>query len=154
MLYTKSLPLMLRANLCKSLVVVLLLCTVSTVYSVPSSPPTVTIRRTETKGQSVFGKMSYEGKVLCYTLEHETVKIPAGTYQGELRYSERFHRIVPYIRVPSRTGIEVHVGNCPGESGGCVLVGTSIDGACLGSSKQALQHVVQALPSEFTVVVE
>lgn len=116
---------------------------------------TLTIkRRTTAMGESRLGVMAYEGKVLCYTLENEGVKIPAGRYRGELRWSERFGETVPYIHVPSRTGIEVHRGNCPGESGGCVLVGTSIDGVCLGNSRSALKHVVEVLPSEFTVIVE
>ena len=100
------------------------------------------------------GVLAYEGKFLCYTLEHEDVKIPAGTYRGELRWSERFQETVPYILVPNRTGIELHRGNCPGESGGCVLVGTSVDGGCLGNSRSALRRVVKTLPQTFTVVVE
>lgn len=105
-------------------------------------------------GESRFGVMAYEGKVLGYTLEHESVKIPAGTYQGELRWSKRFGETVPYIHVPLRSGIEVHVGNCPQDSGGCVLVGTEVDGACLDNSRQAFQDMMKVLPQEFTVVVE
>lgn len=98
--------------------------------------------------------MAYEGRFLCHTLEHESLKIPAGSYHGELRWSERFQENVPYIYVPNRTGIELHRGNCSGDSGGCVLVGTSIDGACLDNSRSALKRVVKVLPQEFTVVVE
>lgn len=98
--------------------------------------------------------MAYEGKFLCYTLEHESVKIPTGTYRGELRWSERFQETVPYIHVPKRIGIEAHRGNCSGESGGCVLVGTTINGVCLDNSESALQHVVKVLPQNFIVVVE
>lgn len=104
-------------------------------------------------GESRFGVMAYEGKVLCYTLEHESVKIPAGTYQGELRWSERFEENLPYIHVPKRSGIEIHAGNCPKDSGGCVLVGTERDGACLDNSRSALAKVVKELPQTFTVIV-
>lgn len=97
--------------------------------------------------------MAYEGKFLAYTLEHESVKIPVGTYRGELRKSERFGETVVYIRVPNRSGIEIHRGNCPADSGGCVLVGTEVDGACLDNSRQALKHIVSTLPQTFTVVV-
>lgn len=103
--------------------------------------------------ESRVGVLAYEGKFLAYTLEHESVKIPAGTYRGELRWSERFGETVVYIRVPKRVGIEIHRGNCPVDSGGCVLVGSTVDGACLGNSRQALERTVKALPQTFTVVV-
>lgn len=98
--------------------------------------------------------MAYEGRYLCRTLEHESVKIPAGTYRGELRWSERFQRRVPYIFVPNRVGIEIHVGNCPRDSGGCVLVGEEAGSACLRSSGSAFERTMKTLPQEFTVVVE
>lgn len=98
--------------------------------------------------------MAYEGRFICYTLEHESVKIPAGSYRGELRWSEHFQETVPYILVPLRTGIEIHVGNCPEDSGGCVLVGTKVDGACLRNSRQAFQDIMKELPQEFAVIVE
>lgn len=106
------------------------------------------------KGDGRVGVMAYEGKTICYTLEREDVKIPTGVYKGELRWSEHFQERVPYIHVPRRTGIEIHVGNCPEDSGGCVLVGTTVHNACLGSSRQAFQDMMKALPQEFTVVVE
>lgn len=105
-------------------------------------------------GESRFGVITYEGKFICDTLEHEDVKIPAGTYRGELRWSERFQENVPYIHVPNREGIEIHVGNCPSDSGGCVLVGTDIGSACLRSSRSAFGRMMDILPQEFTVVVE
>lgn len=98
--------------------------------------------------------MAYEGKFICYTLEHDSVKIPTGTYRAELRWSERFQETVPYILVPNRKGIEIHTGNCPGDSGGCVLVGIEVRNACLGNSKAAFRHMMGILPQEFTVVVE
>jgi len=98
--------------------------------------------------------MAYEGKVLCKTLERESVKIPAGTYRGEIRWSEKFQRSLPYILVPSRTGIEIHAGNCPRDSGGCVLAGEEAGSACLHSSKSALERIMKVLPQDFTVIVE
>lgn len=98
--------------------------------------------------------MAYEGEFLAYTLERESVKIPSGSYRGELRWSKRFGATVVYIHVPSRSGIEIHPGNCPSDSGGCVLVGTTVNGACLGSSRSAMKHIVSKLPQEFTVIVE
>ena len=103
--------------------------------------------------ESRFGVMAYEGQFLAYTLEHESVKIPAGRYKGEIRWSERFGEKVVYIHVPKRSGIEIHRGNCPVDSGGCVLVGTAVNGACLDNSKQAFARTMKALPQTFTVVV-
>lgn len=104
--------------------------------------------------ESRFGVMAYEGKFLAHTLERESVKIPSGTYRGELRWSKRFGEKVVYIHVPGRSGIEIHRGNCPADSGGCVLVGTAVNGACLDNSRQALARTVKVLPQTFTVVVE
>jgi len=103
--------------------------------------------------ESRVGVLAYEGKFLAYTLEHESVKIPPGRYAGELRWSKRFGETVVYIHVPKRSGIEIHRGNCPADSGGCVLVGTAVDGACLDNSRQALERTVKTLPQTFTVVV-
>ncbi len=111
-------------------------------------------RQATATGESRVGVLAYEGHVLCYTLEHESVKIPTGRYAAELRWSERFGETVVYIHVPNRSGIEIHRGNCPVDSGGCVLVGTTIDGACLDNSKQAFERMVKVLPQEFTVIVE
>jgi hypothetical protein len=111
-------------------------------------------RRTTVVGESQVGDMTYNGGFICYTLEHESVKIPAGTYKGELRWSERFQEYVPYIQVPSRSGIEIHVGNCPRDSGGCILVGEAIDGACLDNSRMAFERMMEELPQTFTVIVE
>lgn len=103
--------------------------------------------------ESRVGVLAYNGEFLAYTLEHESVKIPAGSYAGELRHSERFGETVVYIHVPKRSGIEIHRGNCPADSGGCVLVGTAVNGACLDNSRRALARTVKALPKTFTVVV-
>lgn len=104
--------------------------------------------------ESRFGVMTYEGKFLAHTLEREAVKIPSGSYRGELRWSKRFGERVVYIHVPSRSGIEIHPGNCPSDSGGCVLVGSEVNGACLRNSRLAQRRMISALPQTFTVVVE
>lgn len=101
-----------------------------------------------------FGVMAYEGKFVAYTLERESTKIPTGRYVGELRTNKRTGETAAYILVPNRSGIKIHRGNSPVDSRGCVLVGTTIDGAYLGNSRQALKHTMSMLPSTFTVVVE
>lgn len=117
----------------------------------------LTIKRnqeTSGTGEGRIGVLTYNGEFICYTLEHEGVKIPAGRYKAELRWSERFQETVPYIHAQNRTGIEIHPGNCSSESGGCVLVGTETRGACLGNSRLAFARMMRVLPQEFTVVVE
>lgn len=98
--------------------------------------------------------MTYEGEFLAYTLEPSAVKIPTGRYGAELRWSKRFGETVVYIHVPGRSGIEIHPGNCPADSGGCVLVGTKVNGACLRNSRLAMKHITSILPQTFTVIVE
>jgi len=102
----------------------------------------------------VVGVLAYEGKFLAYTLEPDNLKIPTGRYEAGLKWSKRFGEQVVYIQVPKRSGIEIHRGNCQADSGGCVLVGTAVNGACLDNSRQAMKHIVSKLPSTFTVVVE
>jgi hypothetical protein len=53
--------------------------------------------------------------------------IPPGSY-GIIRYDQMDARRIELRGVPgNRTFIEIHAGNKPGESLGCLLVGSSID---------------------------
>jgi hypothetical protein len=71
----------------------------------------------------------------CYTLEPPTMPapvkpraIPEGTYPLTIRYSPRHGRNVPHVEnVPDFQDIEIHPGNYPHDTEGCLLVGEDKD---------------------------
>ena len=91
---------------------------------------TVTLTRQRTKGNAVFGTLTFplemqngtlEEKVT--TLENADFLIPTGTYPLRLTWSPRFKKPMPLIdEVPDREGIRIHMGTKPEHSQGCVLV--------------------------------
>ena len=50
--------------------------------------------------------------------------IPEGRYQVKLAWSQKRGRVVPWLeKVPHFTGIQIHTGNVPTNTSGCILVG-------------------------------
>ena len=50
--------------------------------------------------------------------------IPEGTYKVELAWSKKWGRTMPWLRsVPNFSGIQIHIGNTPKDTSGCILVG-------------------------------
>lgn len=82
--------------------------------------------------KSTIGKLFINEEFECYTLEDvvreekifgETA-IPEGLYKVVTVFSNHFKRRVPLlVNVPNFQGIEIHVGNTPKDTNGCVLVG-------------------------------
>ncbi len=83
---------------------------------------------------STIGRLSVDGMFQCFTLEPATrplgvkipgkTSIPAGRYSVTVRFSPRFGRLMPHIEeVPDFGGIEMHWGNFPKDTEGCVLLG-------------------------------
>lgn len=103
---------------------------------------------------SVIGKLSINGKFLCYTLEdkirdvkikHETC-IPEGEYRVIMNMSTRFKTVLPLLlNVPNFEGIRIHAGNTIEDTSGCILVGVSVSGETLLHSKVALVKVLEYL---------
>ncbi len=78
------------------------------------------------------GMLSFDGVLRAYTLERPSLHypmdfhcIPAGRYSISLYPSPHFKRIMPLLDVPGHEGIEMHWGNYPRDSHGCILVGTT-----------------------------
>jgi len=86
---------------------------------------------------STIGDLLIAHKVFCHTLEDvrrpgaqkvfgETA-IPAGRYPLSLEYSQKFKKVLPHIRgVQNFTSIEMHGGNRPEDTDGCVLCAFNI----------------------------
>lgn len=59
-----------------------------------------------------------EGKIMGKTA------IPYGRYQIIMSYSKKHNKLVPLLlKVPGFTGIEIHPGNVPEDTEGCILPG-------------------------------
>ena len=80
--------------------------------------------------KAIFGKMYFNGGIVCYTLENAAKAIPCGLYMVQNSISPKFKRELPLLwnsGVPSSRGIRIHVGNTVKASSGCVLVGMGRD---------------------------
>lgn len=89
----------------------------------------------------------------CNTLEHITreVKIkgktgiPHGTYEIEFAPSQKFKKVMPYLRnVPNFTGIMIHPGNTLKDTQGCILVGKAF-GTALVESRTTFEKLLNII---------
>ena len=98
----------------------------------------LTLIRDVKAGDSILGKLYFNGGIVCYTLENATKAIPCGMYSVQNSKSQKFKRELPLVwnaKVPASRGIRIHVGNSVKDSSGCVLVGMGRDVHLLGGSK-------------------
>jgi hypothetical protein len=82
--------------------------------------------------QSIVGKLYANGKYICYTLELAWFWnaqcrscVPPGQYNGHIRQDKPDGWRIQLDGVPAREAIQIHVGNYPRDTEGCVLVGTT-----------------------------
>ena len=90
----------------------------------------LTLIRDVKGNKAIFGKLYFNGGIVCYTLENAAKAIPCGLYMVQNSISPKFKRELPLIwnsGVPSTRGIRLHVGNTVASSSGCVLVGMGRD---------------------------
>ena len=80
------------------------------------------------------GYLAVNGQIITYTVERPWAdnlqnisSIPAGTYPAILRYDHTDHWRIELQNVPGRTNVQIHVGNEPNQSIGCVLVGLQLN---------------------------
>ncbi len=98
----------------------------------------LTLKRSIYLPQGTLGHLFLNGAPFCSTLERPAPQFPAdvhcipeGTYRVTIYDSPHFGRLMPLLMdVPGHSGIEIHWGNYPLDSKGCVLVGDSqsVDG--------------------------
>lgn len=114
----------------------------------------ITLIRKKLLPDKTFGELWYKDKFLCYTLE-DTVRdekiygetaIPYGTYKVIVNVSNRFKQLMPLLLdVPDFKGIRLHAGNLPGDTNGCVLVGTTMTDTGLLHSAVAYSKVLNLI---------
>lgn len=102
----------------------------------------LTLQREPTEFGCTHGKLYIDGTLECFTIEPpireipgvpvETWKVPGhtaipqGRYRVVLAYSPRFASMMPRLMdVPGFDGVLMHIGNGPGHTEGCILVGRS-----------------------------
>lgn len=102
---------------------------------------------------ATLGEMGINGQSLCYTLEpapgggpDKKGPIPEGSYTGHLRYDKKDQWRIQLDDVPKFQGIQIHIGNIPKDTAGCILVGLERDvqNGTLGKSADAYQKLKKA----------
>lgn len=91
----------------------------------------IAVHRFWTTDKSTISVISAGGENIAVGLEppikHDDSKpraIPAGTYDLDIRTSQRFGRLMPHVEnVPGFEGILLHWGNMPKDTEGCLLIG-------------------------------
>lgn len=109
---------------------------------------TLSLKRTETIDNAVWGSLYVNGKFICYTLENNIKKIPAGTYK--IRRVQRGFRLEG---VQGRSNINIEIGNYPFESLGCVFVGTKKTSRGIEGSKLALFRLIHTVEPPALLVI-
>jgi len=93
----------------------------------------LTLERFNFTEKSTIGSLAIDGKDFCWTLELPLKDgspgscIPAGTYKVVTYPSPKFGRLMPLlVDVPGRSNIEMHWGNVPENTEGCILLGGTL----------------------------
>jgi Family of unknown function (DUF5675) len=116
---------------------------------------TLTIHREYSDTNCTSGYLAVNGTIQAYTLERPWAgnkpaisAIPSGSYSGTLRYDHTDQWRIELTGVENRDHIEIHTGNTPDDTEGCILVGKEL-GADLcsikpGTSKPAYRDLKNA----------
>ena len=113
----------------------------------------LTVTRRWFSGASTVGILSVDGVFQCYTLEPRADQsngkpycIPLGSYKIALSWSRKFQTIMPHVLdVPGFTEIEIHWGNYPRDTEGCLLVGLHRYDDLIGGSRVAWAQLMEKL---------
>lgn len=129
------------------------------------------VKRNPSKETFTTGKLSIDGKHICYTLEdekrevkviHET-RIPEGLYEIKLRtfggHHEKykvkfpFHKGMLWLQnVPNFKDILIHIGNTEKDTSGCILIGKTVDEVkgTVGQSTVAYTELYKIVEAELS----
>jgi hypothetical protein len=82
------------------------------------------VTRNQKTMDGVFGYLDFNEERLCFTMENLALAIPAGQYPIEIYDSPHAGHPVPLLQnIPGRDFVEIHCGNVPCDSKGCIIVG-------------------------------
>jgi Family of unknown function (DUF5675) len=93
----------------------------------------LTVYRQYPDKKCTSGYFAVNDTITSYSLERPWVdnlqnisSIPAGTYKGSLRYDHTDHWRIELVGVPGRTNVQIHIGNQPDQTKGCILIGKKL----------------------------
>lgn len=106
----------------------------------------LTINRKKSTENSTISELYIDSMFQCYILELPVMSeplpgrcaIPAGTYEIVIQWSPHFNRYnMRLVNVPGFEGVEIHTGNTPADTEGCLIVGTIQSPDYVGNSTLA-----------------
>jgi hypothetical protein len=113
----------------------------------------VKITRTHRFSESLGGELYVDGRFICNTLElpwrwnQKNIScIPSGTYTCFWRYDRGRIQVENIFCLGiTRVEVQIHAGNIPKHSKGCILVGTSLHPNRVLHSKNAMSLLERAI---------
>jgi Family of unknown function (DUF5675) len=115
---------------------------VATLTSTSTNVTDLETKRTNQTTDALFGEMLADGEKICFTMENLALSIPTGQYGIEIYDSPHAGHLVPLLQnVPGREFVEIHCGNIPCDSKGCILVGLEYTGDTIERSREAFDIV-------------
>jgi hypothetical protein len=120
------------------------------------------LKRLWPNSEATTGVLWIDGVQKYFTLERapsDPLRIPAGRYQVTMYPSPKFGRLMPLLNgVPGRSDIEMHWGNSPHNSEGCILVGMKRqDDHTILETREAVAGLIaqiEAAPDSVWITVE
>lgn len=116
------------------------------------TPTKLYLKRKIFTAKSTIGELYIEGNLFCYTLEDTVRKgpkvvgetaIPEGQYEVALNFSNSVGYLVPLLlNVSGFSRINIHVGNFPEDTKGCILVGNKKGGNSILESKDTFERLL------------
>jgi hypothetical protein len=109
----------------------------------------LTVNRTIQTQFATCGSLLFDGIFFCYTLEPFAC-IAAGIYRARVCWSPKFQRNTPRLfDVPGypNNDVEIHMGNYPENTEGCILVGSIQGSNYVGDSDATLDALMKKLPA-------
>jgi hypothetical protein len=78
--------------------------------------------------------------------------VPEGTYRVMLAFSERFGELTPHVLgVPGFDAVEIHPGNKPADTHGCLLIGLTEAPDWVGTSRVAFEKLMGLLQDPISI---
>lgn len=111
----------------------------------------VTIDRKQSFPSSLGGDLYVNGDYICRTLElawwwnaENKSCVPRGSYHAFIRHDKKDGWRIQLVGVPGRTGVQIHIGNYPRDTTGCVLVGERYTPDAIWNSDEAYKKLEAA----------